>query len=311
MPRIVTMAAAQLGPIPRSETRAQVVERLLVLMRDAAARGADIIVYPEAALTAFFPHWWIEDEAELDSWFETAMPSNETAPLFAEAKRLSIGFHLGYCELVHEQGRKRRFNTAILVDKSGAIIGKYRKIHLPGHAGHEPWRPFQNLEKRYFEIGDLGWRAWRTMGGVMGLMICNDRRWPEAWRVLGLQGTEMVMLGYNTPQHDPAMPQTDPLQDFHNHLSMQAGCYANGTWAVCVAKAGVEEGIMQIGGSCIIAPSGQIVAQALGRGDELVMAACDLDACTPYKETMFNFARHRRPEHYGMIVERTGSLPPD
>lgn len=311
MPRIVTMAAAQLGPIPRSETRAQVVERLLVLMRDAAARGADIIVYPEAALTAFFPHWWIEDEAELDSWFETAMPSNETAPLFAEAKRLKIGFHLGYCELVHEQGRKRRFNTAILVDKSGAIIGKYRKIHLPGHAGHEPWRPFQNLEKRYFEIGDLGWRAWRTMGGVMGLMICNDRRWPEAWRVLGLQGTEMVMLGYNTPQHDPAMPQTDPLQDFHNHLSMQAGCYANGTWAVCVAKAGVEEGIMQIGGSCIIAPSGQIVAQALGRGDELVMAACDLDACTPYKETMFNFARHRRPEHYGMIVERTGSLPPD
>lgn len=268
MPRIVTMAAAQLGPIPRSETRAQVVERLLVLMRDAAARGADIIVYPEAALTAFFPHWWIEDEAELDAWFETAMPSNETAPLFAEAKRLNIGFHLGYCELVHEGGRKRRFNTAILVDKSGAIVGKYRKIHLPGHAEREPWRPFQNLEKRYFEIGDLGWRAWRTMGGVMGLMICNDRRWPEAWRVLGLQGAEMVMLGYNTPQHDPAMPQTDPLQDFHNHLSMQAGCYANGTWAVCVAKAGVEEGIMQIGGSCIIAPSGQIVAQALGRGDE-------------------------------------------
>jgi N-carbamoyl-D-amino-acid hydrolase len=311
LPRIVTMAAAQLGPIPRSESRAQVVERLLVLMRDAAARGADIIVYPEAALTAFFPHWWIEDEAELDSWFETAMPSNETAPLFAEAKRLSIGFHLGYCELVHEGGRKRRFNTAILVDKSGAIVGKYRKIHRPGHAGHEPWRPFQNLEKRYFEVGDLGWRAWNTMGGVMGLMICNDRRWPEAWRVLGLQGAEMVMLGYNTPQHDPAMPQTDPLQDFHNHLSMQAGCYANGTWAVCVAKAGVEEGIMQIGGSCIIAPSGQIVAQALGRGDELVMAACDLDACTPYKETMFNFARHRRPEHYGMIVERTGSVSPD
>lgn len=310
MPRIVTMAAAQLGPIPRTETRAQVVERLLVLMRDAAARGADIIVYPEAALTAFFPHWWIEDEAELDAWFETSMPSNETAPLFDEAKRLKIGFHLGYCELVEEAGRKRRFNTAILVDKTGVVVGKYRKIHLPGHAEHEPWRPFQNLEKRYFEIGDLGWRAWRTMGGVMGLMICNDRRWPEAWRVLGLQGTEMVMLGYNTPQHDPAMPQTDPLQDFHNHLSMQAGCYANGTWAVCVAKAGVEEGIMQIGGSCIIAPSGQIVAQALGRGDELVVAACDLDMCLPYKETMFNFARHRRPEHYGMILERTGAVPP-
>ncbi len=310
MPRILTMAAAQLGPIARTETRTAVVERLIALMREAAAKGCDVIVYPEAALTAFFPHWWIEDEAELDAWFETSMPSNETAPLFAEAKRLGIGFHLGYCELVIKDRVKRRFNTAILVDKEGRIIGKYRKIHLPGHAEHEPARPFQNLEKRYFEVGDLGWRTWRTMGGVMGLMICNDRRWPEAWRVLGLQGVEMVMLGYNTPQHDPALPQTDPMQDFHNHLSMQAGCYANGTWAVCVAKAGVEEGIMQIGGSCIIAPSGQIIAQAFTRGDELVVAACDLDACTPYKESLFNFARHRRPEHYRMIVKRTAAVPP-
>ncbi|MGG5809591.1 N-carbamoyl-D-amino-acid hydrolase [Falsiroseomonas sp. CW058] len=311
MPRPLTLAAAQLGPIPRSQSRAEVVQRLLGLMRDAAKRGCDLIVFPEAALTAFFPHWWIEDEAELDSWFETSMPSNETAPLFEEARRSGIGFHLGYCELTLEGGRKRRFNTAILVDKAGRIVGKYRKIHLPGHADHQPHRPFQNLEKRYFEVGDLGWRAWATMGGVMGMMICNDRRWPEAWRVLGLQGVELVMLGYNTPQHDPAMPQTDPLQDFHNHLSMQAGCYANGTWAVCTAKAGEEEGVMQIGGSCIIAPSGQIVAQALTRGDELVVATCDLDACRPYKETMFNFARHRRPEHYRMIVERTGSVAPD
>lgn len=310
MARIVTVGAAQLGPIARSESRTQVVERLLTLLRAGAARGCDIVVFPEAALTAFFPHWWIEDEAELDSWFERSTPSNETAPLFAEAKRLGVGFHLGYCELVEEAGRKRRFNTAILVDKSGAIVGKYRKIHLPGHPDHQPSRPFQNLEKRYFEVGDLGWRCWRTMGGIMGMMICNDRRWPESWRVLGLQGVELVMLGYNTPQHDPAMPDTDPLQDFHNHLCMQAGAYANGTWAVAVAKAGPEEGVTQIGGSCIIAPSGQIVAQAVTRGDELVVADCDLDLCRPYKETIFNFAKHRRPEHYRMIVEQTGAEPP-
>lgn len=310
MARIVTVGAAQLGPIARSESRTQVVERLLTLLRAGAARGCDIVVFPEAALTAFFPHWWIEDEAELDSWFERSMPSNETAPLFAEAKRLGVGFHLGYCELAEEAGRKRRFNTAILVDKSGAVVGKYRKIHLPGHPDHQPSRPFQNLEKRYFEVGDLGWRCWRTMGGVMGMMICNDRRWPESWRVLGLQGVELVMLGYNTPQHDPAMPDTDPLQDFHNHLCMQAGAYANGTWAVAVAKAGPEEGVTQIGGSCIIAPSGQIVAQAVTRGDELVVADCDLDLCRPYKETIFNFAKHRRPEHYRMIVEQTGAEPP-
>ena len=310
MSRIVTVGAAQLGPIGRRESRMQVVERLIDLLRRAAGHGCTLVVFPEAALTAFFPHWWIEEEAELDRWFETAMPSAETMPLFAEAKRLHVGFCLGYCELAEEGGRRRRFNTSILVDERGRLVGKYRKIHLPGHAAHEPQRPFQNLEKRYFEVGDLGLPVWRTMGGVMGMMICNDRRWPEAWRVLGLQGVELVMLGYNTPQHDPAHPDTDPLQDFHNHLCMQANAYANGTWAVAVAKAGREEGIEQIGGSCIIAPSGLIVAQASTRGDELLVAECNLDQCRPYKDTIFNFARHRRPEHYRRIVEQTGAEPP-
>jgi predicted amidohydrolase len=310
MPRIVTIGAAQTGPIQRSDSRAAVVDRLIALLRQGAAAGCDLVVFPEACLTAFFPHWWIADEAELDSWFEREMPSNETAPLFAEARRLGIGFHLGYCELAREEGLTRRFNTAILVGKDGAVIGKYRKIHLPGHADHEPWRPFQNLEKRYFEVGDLGWPVWNAFGGVTGMMICNDRRWPEAWRVLGLQGAELVVLGYNTPRHDPTTPEHDRLADFHNTLSMQAGAYQNGCWVVGVAKAGVEEGVEQIGGSCIIAPTGEIVARAITLGDELVVARCDLDLAGAIKRNIFNFARHRRPEHYRMIVERTGAEPP-
>ena len=308
--RIVTIGAAQTGPIARGEARRDVVERLIALLRQGAAMGCDLVVFPEATLTAFFPHWWIEDEAELNAWFEHQMPSNETAPLFAEARRLGVGFHLGYCELAEEAGRRRRFNTAILVGKDGAIIGKYRKIHLPGHADHEPWRPFQNLEKRYFEVGDLGWPVWRAFGGVTGMMICNDRRWPEALRTLGLQGAELVVLGYNTPRHDPTTPQHDRLAEFHNALSMQAGAYQNGCWVVGVAKAGVEEGVEQIGGSCIIAPTGEIVAQAVTLGDEIVVARCDLDLTRPIKQNIFNFARHRRPEQYRMIVERTGAEPP-
>ena len=66
--------------------------------------GCDLIVYTECALTAFFPHWWIEDEEELDSWFEPAMPSQSTQPLFDEARRLKIGFHLGYAELAVVDG---------------------------------------------------------------------------------------------------------------------------------------------------------------------------------------------------------------
>ena len=227
MPPIVTIAAAQMGPIARSESRSQVVARQIALMRQAKAMGAEVVAFPEAALTAFFPHWFTEDEAEVDAWFEREMPGPQTAALFDEARRLQIGFHLGYCELDFSTGRKRRFNSAILVDASGAVIGKYRKIHLPGHAEHRPQTPFQNLEKRYFEVGDLGFGAWRAYGGVAGMMICNDRRWSESYRVLGLQSVEMIFCGYNTPVHHPAAPDHDRLGQFHNELCMQSGAYQN------------------------------------------------------------------------------------
>lgn len=310
MTRILTVGACQLGPIQREHDRKVVVERLIALLRQAAAHGCDLAVFPEAALTAFFPHWWMEDEAEIDSYFEISMPSNETAPLFEEAKRLGIGFHLGYCELAFEEGRKQRFNTCILVDKSGAIVGKYRKIHLPGHFEHRPGAVFQNLEKHYFEVGDLGWPVWRTMDANLGMMICNDRRWPESYRTMGLQDVELIMLGYNTPKHNPPAPDHDRLGNFHNQLVMQAGAYQNATWVVGVAKAGLEEGVDQIGGSCIIAPTGEVVAQAVTEGDELVMARCDLDLGKSYKTSTFNFAVHRQPEQYKMIVERKGSVSP-
>ena len=310
MSRIVTVGAAQVGPIMRTDTRGQVVQRLIALMRQAKAAGCDVVVYPELTLTTFFPRWYMEDQAEVDSFFEREMPSNETAPLFTMARELGIGFHLGYAELVGEGGRTRRFNTAILVSKSGDIIGKYRKVHLPGHAEHEPYRQFQHLEKRYFEVGNLGFPVWRAYGGIVGMCICNDRRWPETYRVMGLQGVEMVLLGYNTPLHNPPAPEHDALANYHNTLVMQSGAYQNGTWVVGVAKAGVEEGVMQIGQSQIIAPSGETVAMCSTLGDELAVARCDLDLTVSYKTTIFNFAKHRRPEAYGLIVERTGAQPP-
>src|SRR5512145_2524021 len=144
MARVLTIGAAQLGPIARSEGRGDVVKRLLSLLAQAHARGCELVVFPELALTTFFPRWWMENQVEIDAFFERQMPGPETRPLFDEARRLGIGFHLGYAELVEERGRERRFNTAILVDKAGRIVGKYRKIHLPGHAEHEPWRAFQH-----------------------------------------------------------------------------------------------------------------------------------------------------------------------
>ena len=309
MSRILTVGAAQLGPIARAETRAQVVDRMIALLDRAKARGCRLVVFPELALTTFFPRWFMPDQAEVDSFFEREMPSAETQPLFEAARRHGIGFYLGYAELTPEG---RRFNTSILVDDHGRVIGKYRKVHLPGHAEHEPKRPWQHLEKRYFEVGDLGFPVWRMLGGAMGMCICNDRRWPETFRVMGLQGVELVMLGYNTPDQNTSAVEPNHRRMFHNDLVLQAGAYQNSTWVVAVAKAGVEEGVGLIGGTCIVQPSGEIVAKASTLGDELIVFDCDLDLARMGKETIFDFARHRRIEHYGIITARTGAIaPPD
>ncbi len=303
MARIVTVGAAQLGPIALSDSRAVAVERMLELMHTAKDKGCDLVVFPELALTTFFPRWYFEDQNEIDAFFEQQMPGPETKALFDIAVKLEIGFYLGYAELIEENGIIRHFNTSILVDKKGQIIGQYRKIHLPGHTEHEPWRPFQHLEKRYFEPGNLGFPVWPAFDGILGMCLCNDRRWPETYRVMGLQGVEMILLGYNTPVHYPPAPEHDQLQNFHNHLVMQAGAYQNGTWVVGVAKAGKEEGCDLIGQSCIIAPAGEIVAMCSTLGDELIVADCDLDRSREIKDNIFNFALHRQPQHYGLLVE--------
>ena len=310
MSRIVNTAAAQMGPISRNETRAKTVARLIAMLREANGRGAKLVVFTEMALTTFFPRWVIEDEAELDSFYEKEVPGPETAALFEEARKLSVGFYLGYAELAREGNKKRRFNTSILVDRNGTIVGKYRKVHLPGHSEPQPNRKHQHLEKRYFEPGDYGFRVWRAFGGVMGMCICNDRRWPETFRVMGLQGVEMVMLGYNTPYDHTGHADIDSLTQFHNHLSMQAGAYQNSTWVVGAAKCGVEEGSNMVGQSVIVAPSGEIVAMAVSLEDEVITARCDLDLGKRYRETIFDFARHREPGAYKLIVERKGATPP-
>ena len=304
MSRIVTVAAAQLGAIQKVCSRQAVVARMLELMAQAKAKGADLIVYPELALTTFFPRWYYADPAEADIWFEKDMPNAAVRPLFDGARRHGLGMSFGYAELT-EDGH--HFNTSILVDRTGAIVGKYRKVHLPGHAEFDATRTHQHLEKRYFEPGDLGFPVWRTMGGIFGMCICNDRRWPETYRVMGLQGVEMIVLGFNTPSVNSQKGAEGPEQRiFHHKLSVQAGAYQNSTWVVAVAKAGVEDGHALFGASLIVNPDGEIVAESATEEDEVIVAACDLDACLFGKETIFDFKRHRRIEHYGRITAQVG-----
>jgi predicted amidohydrolase len=312
MSRILRVAAAQMGPTQRAEPRAATLARMIGLIERAAAAGAQLVVFPELALTTFFPRWLL-DAAELDACCEQTMPNPRVQKLFDRARELSVGFYVGYAELT---GDGRRFNSAVTVGPDGTILAKYRKVHLPGSVEPRAGERFHQLEKRYFAYGDLGFPAFRGpptwSRPVMGMLICNDRRWPEAWRVYGLQGVELILVGYNSAAYDPNGGTTESaeLRTFHARLAAQSNAYMNATWAVSVAKAGVEDGAGLIGGSCIVSPDGLVVAEAQTLADEVIVADCDLDACRQGKDKMFNFAAHRRPEHYRRIVEQVGAETP-
>jgi predicted amidohydrolase len=310
--RLLRAAAAQMGPTQKADTRAHTLDRMLKLLEEAVARGASLVVFPELAFTTFFPRWLLDREA-LDRYCEHSMPNPDVQRLFDRARALRVGFYVGYAELTPEG---RRYNSAIIVDRDGHILGHYRKVHLPGTVEPRPGARYQQLEKRYFEYGDLGFPAFRAgsawSNAIMGMMICNDRRWPEAWRVLGLQGVELVCVGYNSAAYDPngGVTEDGALRTFHSTLVIQANAYMNATWAIAVAKAGEEDGSGLIGGSCIVDPNGRIVAKAATLSDEVIVADIDLDLCRQGKDKMFNFAIHRRPEQYTAITERAGVFEP-
>ena len=312
MPRKLRIAAAQMGPTQKAEPRATTLGRMVSLLEQAAAQGAQLVVFPELAFTTFFPRWLLSGE-ELESYYETAMPNPQVQPLFDRARELGIGFYVGYAEKTPEG---LHYNSSITVGPDGATLGKYRKVHLPGSVEPREGSRFQQLEKRYFEYGDLGFPAFRGAEAwhrpVMGMLICNDRRWPEAWRVYGLQDVELMVMGYNSAAYDPNGGSTEDakLRTFHSTMAAQSNAYMNATWAVSVAKAGDEDGSGLIGGSCIVSPDGVVVAQAQTLADEIVCAEIDLDAVRQGKDKMFHFASHRRPEHYRRIVDQVGAQAP-
>lgn len=306
--RNITVGAAQMGPIQRAENRESVVARMIALVDQAAERGCNLVVFPELTLTTFFPRWDVSHPGESEAWFEDTMPNPAVRPLFDRAQKAGIALSFGFAEKTPDG---HYFNTSILTDKQGQETGRYRKVHLPGHSEYDPARTHQHLEKKYFEPGDLGFPVWRTLGGIFGMCICNDRRWPETYRVMGLQGVEMVLLGYNTPVTNSLSANEVPEHRiFHHKLSCQAGAYQNSTWVVAVAKAGDEDGFPLMGGTIIVNPQGLIMAETKTETDELITHTCDLDEAAFGKKTIFNFAAHRRIEHYGLITSQTGVKEP-
>jgi predicted amidohydrolase len=297
MSRLLRVGAAQVGPIYKEETRPEIVERLIALLEEAARRGVELICYPECSLSTFFPRMMM-DWSEADKYFDKTMPNPSVQPLFDRAKELGIGFHLGYAEL----DGSRHYNTSILVDKNGNIVGKYRKSHIPGYSKPiNDGRIFQNLERHYFLEGDTGFQTYSVFGGNIGLAVCNDRRWPETWRVLAMKGAELIIVGWNTSYYFSGR-----LTEFHNKLSIQSGCYQNGVWAVGISHCGEEEpGWIMMGQSMIVSPLGEIVAMSSTLHDELIDATIDLNVGL---EKKLSFKKYRRPDLYKIITEQKGAI---
>ncbi|KAK7960459.1 hypothetical protein PG996_011106 [Apiospora saccharicola] len=351
--RVLTVAAAQMGGNQPHDSRTQVLDRMLKLMDQAGGAGVRLLAYPELALTTFFPAHHMTDPGQIAQYFEPCSPADPYAvlatphakPLVDKAHQLGIDFYLGFAErwtTTEEDGKQTAsdYNTTIYYSvAAGKAIAKYRKVHLPGTKEPlEDPKAFQQLEKRYFTPGDLGFQAFRAPGlvkgalkaanvvesndtdpkdtvgkgdAILGMLICNDRRWPEAWRPYGLQGAELVIEGFNTTSWAPQYPGTPEEQEtlaaFHHRLSCQAGSYQNGLWSLHIAKCGDENGQQLIGGTMVIDPLGRVVAEAETKDrDELVVATIDLAMCRQPRERVFNFEKHRRLEHYGLQGRQVG-----
>ncbi|WWC61554.1 uncharacterized protein I303_104138 [Kwoniella dejecticola CBS 10117] len=335
MGRPLKVAAAQVGAVHRTTSRAEVLDRLIKLVEDAAAQQVKLVVFPETTFTTFFPRYYITDDAELASYYE--LETNETVPVtntknvkafFDRAKELGVDVQIGY----GEDTGNGRYNTAVYVGgKTGEVLNKYRKVHLPGST--EPFDLDPNttnqLEKRYFLPGNFGFQAFRATSlkeecagssPIVGQLICNDRRWAEGWRCYGLQGVEILCCGYNTTAYAPQLWGGDQnisrekaYEDamFHHKLVVQAHAYTNSMFCITSARAGNDDGRHPlIPGSMIVNPEGHIVAESKTEDDELVIATIDLDDCKQGKERTFNLGKHRRPEMYSRLVEEGGVKPP-
>jgi N-carbamoyl-D-amino-acid hydrolase len=285
MSRLIKVAAAQLGPNNEGTSREDVVQRMDSLLEKAIQEGVKLLAYPEMALTPYFPKHIRKD---FEQFFENEIPPRSVQSLLNRAGKAGVAVYLGFCERAGE----KHFNTVLLTDRQGRICATYRKTHLPGKKTDDGVA--QVHEPLYFDYGDSDFKVLDVSGARVGIAICQDRRYPETYRCLALLGAEIIVIGYNTV--------LAPLALDLNELSLRSGAYANGCFVMGIAKAGLEDGVELVGGSCVISPQGQVLRKAATNGDELVAIEIDLDQITAIRKR-WNFLGRRRPDRYASIVE--------
>ncbi|TMB15936.1 MAG: acyltransferase [Deltaproteobacteria bacterium] len=257
------------------------------MVREAADRGARIICLPELFSTMYF---CVETRREYFDWAEPI--PGPTIDRMRDVARESGTVLIA--PIFERAPDGRYFNSATVIGPDGHLIGKYRKSSIPLMDTAQSAEPRGN-EKFYFTPGDLGFPTFATPFACIGLLICYDRHFPEAARVLGLGGAEIVFV----PTATTGM--TRYLWD----LELRAHAVANVYYVCGVNKVGVDIGGSKRnhhGNSMIVSPRGEILAEASATKDDITVADVDLSALPKLRE-LWGYYRDRRPEMYGPVVD--------
>jgi N-carbamoylputrescine amidase len=268
------------------------LEKAAWKIREAAGRGADIICLPELFRTEYFCR---EENA---AWFALAepVPGPTTERLGALAAELGVAL---IAPLFERRAAGVYHNTAAVLDADGSLAGVYRKMHIP----HDPLY----YEKFYFTPGDLGFRAFDTRAGRIGVLICWDQWYPEAARLSAMNGASILFYPTAIGWH-PAEKERDGAAQLDAWRTAQrAHAIANGVWVAAVNRAGQEGppgGGLEFWGSSFAAdPFGRVVAEASTAEEETLIVECDPARAEQVRRD-WPFWRDRRIDAYGPILER-------
>lgn len=294
------VAAAQLGPA--SPAKSDTISRIVALIDQAGAAGVELVVFPELALSPYFANK-VRPFEEAHSFAETEFPSAETAPIIEAVKRNKLTAVIPFAEKLPEG----LYNSAALIAPDGTELGRYRKMHIPGSVEPDPTRKRQGFEKRYFLQGNLGFPAYESQVGNVGMAICYDRRFPETFRCLGLSGSEIYAVVFNTGYDEDAPNGLQEGIERHE-LAVRSAALYNGVPAICAGKAGVEEGKGYIGASSVISHTGEVLARSASDGDDLVVGELDLDAAAAARARLAHDV-NRRPDEYVAIAKEYALTP--
>ena len=262
---------------------------------DAAARGAGVICLPELFKTFYLCQ--SEDPSRFD-WAEP-IPGPSSDALRQQAAQLGV---IVVASLFERRAAGLYHNTAIVLDESGELIGRYRKMHIPDDPLY--------YEKFYFTPGDLGFQSFASSAGRLGVLVCWDQWFPEAARATALTGAEFLFyptaIGW---QHDEGADM-DAAQHQAWQTIQRAHAIANGTFVVSVNRVGHErlegaegDGIRFWGQSFVVDPFGRVIAEAPADEEAVLVVECDRSAIEKTRRD-WPFLRDRRVDAYAGLSER-------